>query len=48
MTSVHPKPQQQALHGAARRFSRGQQPAGEGGLMERAVEIPVVTNDSNF
>lgn len=48
MTSVHLKPQQQALRGAARRFSRGQQPAGERGLMERAVEIPVVTSDSNF
>lgn len=48
MTSVQLKPQQQALCGAARRFTRGQQPAGEGGLMKRAVETPVFTSDSNF
>lgn len=47
MTSVHLKPQEQALCGAARRFSRGQQPAVSGGLMERAGEIPVVPSDSN-
>lgn len=39
--------QQQALRVAARRFSCGQQLADDGGLMECAVKISVVTSDFN-